>query len=772
MEYATAGLRRPRGVGGRRDRLMAFWRRTGLLSGGTATRGASAAELRLWIAQAVAIACLVSIVPALILAMPQVLSLHPLWLAVVGGGIVGFSLLMPVYAWSLADVRWLCGAYAVVTLIGLATWSLAWTGEVPATSAPWLWVCVSIATLCAAMATNVAFGFGYAVVAAASFGIVRWTPQGGMESVQAAAHDVLALLVLPAALLLLIMFFTEAVEELDTTTVESQRVDADRALDRALGQQRTMLDTIIHDRVMTTLVAAVQTDQPRVEVAELARTALDALAEAGAAADTGQPLTVDQFSRLIEDMVESVCPQARVLVDPGSATLLIDPDVASALGQAAREAALNVTRHAEAEEVTINVSSRLDGGEHRVRVDVHDNGRGFDPDAVPDGRFGIRLSLIERMTGIGGEAQITSKLGNGTLVSLRWNKQREPVVDEIRPRVTEVIRPILRPQLFKLLVWLVVGMQSLVGILSSQYMGERWWEIYVSVALGLSATGLALFAAGKQRLSVWHAIGVVLSLAAMTQLVYRVQSIEPPPTFSTWYGSVVMVVLITLLVRNRRLLAWLGLMLFIGQTTWWVVQNDLNPTVALQVSFGPLLWMVLATLVLRGLASITEQVAAVRSHSRENTQAMAENFSKLVLREVWLTQLRDQVGPLLQTLADPTRQLTEKERDDCRVLEGRLRDSLRAGNLVSQGVSDAIQEARARGVEVILVDNRGSRLPEPVRLETLRQLEQLVRNSTGGRIVARTAPEGYAEAVTILRVDAERNFTTIDESGTVTVRKT
>ena len=34
------------------------------------------------------------------------------------------------------------------------------------------------------------------------------------------------------------------------------------------------------------------------------------------------------------------------------------------------------------------------------------------------------------------------------------------------------------------------------------------------------------------------------------------------------------------------------------------------------------------------------------------------------------------------------------------------------------------------------------------------------------------APEGYAEAVTILRVDAERNLTTIDEAGTVTVRKT
>lgn len=60
----------------------------------------------------------------------------------------------------------------------------------------------------------------------------------------------------------------------------------------------------------------------------------------------------------------------------------------------------------------------------------------------------------------------------------------------------------------------------------------------------------------------------------------------------------------------------------------------------------------------------------VRKRSRENTQAMAESFSNLVLRDVWLTQLREQIGPLLQNLADPTHQLTQAERDDCRILRG------------------------------------------------------------------------------------------------------
>ena len=88
------------------------------------------------------------------------------------------------------------------------------------------------------------------------------TPSGGGLDALGAMQDVLTLLVLPTALLLLIQFFAHTVEELDATTAESQRVEADRAIDKALNHRRTVLDGIIHDRVMTTLVAAVQTDQP------------------------------------------------------------------------------------------------------------------------------------------------------------------------------------------------------------------------------------------------------------------------------------------------------------------------------------------------------------------------------------------------------------------------------------------------------------------------------------------------------------------------------
>ena len=720
-----------------------------------------------------ALTCLATLVPAMFMAFTQLPNLHPLWLAIVGGGVIGFTLLMPIYAWSLGDVRWLCGAYALVNLVGMATWVWAWTSPRTAVHAPWLWMCLGVAAVCAALATTVKIGFAYTAVAALIFGAVRMTRSGGDRDALEAVQDVLTLLVLPTALLLLIRFFAHAVDELDATTIDSQRVEANHAVDRALQQQRTVLDGIIHDRVMTTLVAAVQTDQPRGEVADLARTALEALTDAGAPADGEQRLTVSQLARLVEDMVEPVCPQASVVVDPTAEDFELSASVASALGQAAREAAFNVTRHAEAEAVTITVSARRERRDRQVRVDVRDDGKGFDLDEVPDNRFGIRVSMNERLSRIGGAVDIISRPGEGTLVSLIWVGRESQTGEPIsRRRVSEALRSVLRVEVFLFLVWLMVGVQVLVGLLSALTEPVVNPLTLAALALALPATGLALWRAGVRRLGAWQAILVVACLATIAQLVHMSVPASEALGYGLWHSTVVMVLLITVLVRDRRAIAWVGLVIFLAQAILWTYGSPLGGYVVLKVGFGPLLWLALATVGLGGVRSIGEQLVRVRSASRKNTQAMAESFSTLVLREVWLTELCEQIGPLLTNLADPTHQLSNEERDACRVLEGRLRDALRASNLVSQGVSDAIQAARRRGVEVVLVDNRGSKLPETVRRETLRQLEQLVRASTSGRIVARTAPEGYADAVTILRVDAERNLTTIDEAGTVTVRKT
>ena len=54
----------------------------------------------------------------------------------------------------------------------------------------------------------------------------------------------------------------------------------------------------------------------------------------------------------------------------------------------------------------------------QASIFVRDRGPGFDLDAVPPDRLGVRQSIIGRMERNGGRAEITSALGHGAEVRL------------------------------------------------------------------------------------------------------------------------------------------------------------------------------------------------------------------------------------------------------------------------------------------------------------------------------------------------------------------
>ncbi len=92
-------------------------------------------------------------------------------------------------------------------------------------------------------------------------------------------------------------------------------------------------------------------------------------------------------------------------------------EVETALYRVAQEALTNARKHARAERV--EVSLRKKSG-RRVRLEVRDTGRGFDPQAVPEAsgsgeRVGL-TSMCERVTLLGGDLKLTSSPGEGTSV--------------------------------------------------------------------------------------------------------------------------------------------------------------------------------------------------------------------------------------------------------------------------------------------------------------------------------------------------------------------
>ena len=730
-------------------------------------------ELTAWVHRGVALFCLGALVPAALMAADQIQQLAWWWLLVFGLGIVGLTLVMTALSILRRPLVVPARIYMVLVAGSVVTWPLAWQSDQPATGSPWVWMCLGVASVWAALVVGTKWGFIYAIVTGALFAGVRLTPSGQAISVVAAMQDMLVLVINPSAVIIGMSLLTDSIRQLNATAASIQQQRARAAVEEALVEERRRLDSIVHDEVMTTLVNAAMVGLHRDErVTALAQHAISQLDLAGETGEERVPVTVEHLGWLVKDVVTSLVPDAEVAMEVSEPELLVPATVASAIGQACREVAMNIARHAEAHQVSVLIG---DAGAPGVRIAVTDDGTGFDPEKVPGDRFGLQYSVVERMQSVGGAADVQSSPGHGTVVVLTWLVPPEPATPS-RPRFRLTmprlrggpypVLPSLEPGTLGGLISLLVGLHFVLGWTSLDQVTAAW-PVFAAQALAVVATWLALRRLARNPLPLGSGIAVLVLLSATTLMVQAVLPVGRWPGYATWYSSVVMVLLIVLLFRGRQLLAWIGVAAFVAESLYWAFSHDLGIGEVVRVSFGPVSWMIVAQLVASWLIDIGNRVHQARETSYAANQAIAETYSKLVLRDLWLGQLRGQVGPLLEKLADPDARLTEADLEACVSLERRLRDGLRAANLLSDGTQDVVEAARARGVDVTLVDSRGSALPEVVQKALRRSLAGLLNDRSVTRVVARAAPEGYDDVVTILTVrsNGRTQLVGLDENG-------
>ncbi|BBF99782.1 MULTISPECIES: ATP-binding protein [Pseudonocardia] len=108
--------------------------------------------------------------------------------------------------------------------------------------------------------------------------------------------------------------------------------------------------------------------------------------------------------------------RVRVHPEPAPSYPELPAHALTALDGAVGEVLENVRRHAGTGAARLRLHPR-DGG---VRIEITDDGGGFDPAAVPRGRIGLRASVAGRMAGAGGRATVLSAPGRGTTVLLDW----------------------------------------------------------------------------------------------------------------------------------------------------------------------------------------------------------------------------------------------------------------------------------------------------------------------------------------------------------------
>ena len=185
---------------------------------------------------------------------------------------------------------------------------------------------------------------------------------------------------------------------------------------RIREQERAEVAAHVHDSVLHTLTLIQRhVDDPR-EVTRLARAQerelrgwlyrpqADAAQKLAAAFEQAAAEVEDAHGVAIEVVVVGDCP--------------VDERLA-ALRDAAREALVNAAKYAEGAPVSLYAEVEPE----QVTVFVRDRGPGFDPDAVPADRLGLRQSVRGRMDRNGGSAVVRSSPGDGTEIQLEMPRQ-------------------------------------------------------------------------------------------------------------------------------------------------------------------------------------------------------------------------------------------------------------------------------------------------------------------------------------------------------------
>lgn len=557
-------------------------------------------------------------------------------------------------------------------------------------------------------------------------------------------------------------------------TAHAIRVGQEAAMltDRARNRARRRMNDFVHDHILSALVpvAGGFEDDARVRsAAQLALTSLEGTTSGEDVATSGALFaTLAARSR-------AVCPGVRI-----DDTLVVDhavpPEVARAFLDAQGEALTNSIRHAgvglgRAVRHSVEMVSDSSG----VRIAVADDGRGFDPAGIAVGRHGITHSIVRRMREVGADARVDPGAGTGTRVELVWHPlpghaTPEPAGDRARG-----VGPGSRQGGLPWGVSVSSSMQTVparvvavCAIMAHVLLAVANARVYthlapVVVALVVQAAAAILILRDwpDARLPRWATVATTVVIGVSNLSVLLVIPGPGWPGYAAWtLGSSTMLCW-GLLMRERRAAAWTGWLLLLLTSVVWVVVTGQSVVLALSMTVGHLatiaIWDLVATWSASAAKTINAderrqvEVAAERRAEGEASRLMEETMASVVER----------ARPLLEDVAAGA-ELTPALRTRSRLLEAELRDEIRAPCFTGTAVVEAARGARARGVEVVLLDDGSdSRTGAEAVGAVVPEVVGALSNAPGGRVVVRVLPPGRGAVATVV-ADGARLTVTAD----------
>lgn len=610
---------------------------------------------------------------------------YPAWL--LGGT---RTLLIVLALWVvISTIRGVSGVIRLTSLQGLVVTAIAVGGLSVATASgleaqpgmPWQLHLFVISSCVAVLAFGMPIGMAVVVLIWVEFFILK-SPRGVVQ----AASESAALLaggIFCGALIYVVRHGAELVEQADR---DNERVREAATLVQHRQDANEWWNRFIHDTVLAALLLAGRSraDDSRssAAAADMARDAIDALHGRRDKSSSGTP----------DALLRSHARSLGLEVAGSVRDLGMPPLVRGEIVGAAKEAIMNVARHAGTSQVIIDGDLSADS----ANLWVSDEGRGFDPARATD-RLGVRDSLEQRMVVLGGKARVESAPGAGTSVHISWHRApREG------PKISWPQEPYAA---LGIPLFLYCALHAVAGLLFGRSTNNPV-TIGGAVLLVMVVTGV-IDKRIPDRL-ITPVVGLLPLVVAVLTLM-----IEPMrvPDFRTWYIGACVPIFIGLVLRGRRRFAF-GVS--VASMLSFMVVGELAGTVSLALAVNVSAQQPLLTLGAIAISLTLDRSAEHIVRLNRDTVAAKAALGVVRARESErrsrLDELASDVEPLLQRLASGT-STSDGDRVAYREVEAHVRDGLTGRALLSGVVRGAVAQARDRGATAVLTSEEGAALP-------------------------------------------------------------
>ncbi|WP_317232853.1 sensor histidine kinase [Clavibacter capsici] len=510
----------------------------------------------------------------------------------------------------------------------------------------------------------------------------------------------------------------------------------------AVAAERIRTDALLHDTVLAVLLSAAGHD-PADRILLMARSALDILTGTTGGPDArGRTVRFADALASAEGELAPLAGRARLDLDR-AADVRMPTEVGDALVSAMTQALTNSVRHAgSATTRTVTADALRDGG---VRIRVRDDGTGFDPDDVGPEQLGVRVSIVERLRQVGGDARIRSSPGDGTTVVLVWRPATgSPSRDAQEADPAESI--VSRRALYATMTVLVVG--AIVAATLQVALVHRAPGPVVGALIGVLILPAIVRGAraGRMRTSTAWVTGVAgLVICAVGPIGLSARDFDSVSV--SWLTCGVLSGCVLVWMSGRRLQPLLTTSFLVATVAVWGGVDDV-----VRLGLAAEIVLVAAGLVMHGaLHRITDVAQRAATDERATLLWQAELDAYQRERQDRLRMAETEVAPVLRRIISRDGELDADGQAECRVLEQTLRDEIRGRRLLDDGMREVIRAHRRRGALVQVLDDGGvDDLDQAALDDVLHEVAERLRPVRSSRIVIRTGDPATGTAVTIV----------------------